>query len=126
MRKTAAAAAEADAEARLRIGKAKLEGEEKHIAFPESGSSVAVSERFKIKLRLSSVVTSGVPKTMDTRKTDLNQKRANNYFRENGNVAAASCQPALAASKACNYEGALGETKPKIEWTCRADPAASS
>ena len=67
---------------------------------------------------------------MDTRKTDLNQKYANAYFRENGNVAAASCQPALAASKAFNYESALGETKPKIEWTCRADPglhpAASS
>ena len=67
---------------------------------------------------------------MDTRKTDLSQKCANDYFRENGNVAAASCQPALAASKAFNYESALGETKPNIDWTCRADPglrpAASS
>ena len=67
---------------------------------------------------------------MDTRKTDLNQKCANDYFRENGNVAAASCQPALAASKACNYESAFGETKTEIEWTCHADPglrpAASS
>ena len=91
---------------------------------------MAVSERFKNKLRLSSVVTCGVPKTMDTRKTNLNQKCANDYFCENGNVAAASCQPALAASKAFNYESALGETKSKIEWTCRADPglrpAASS
>ena len=55
---------------------------------------------------------------MDTCKTDLNQKCANDYFRENGKVAAASCQPALAASKAFNYESTLGETKPKIEWTC--------
>ena len=59
---------------------------------------------------------------MDTRKTNRNQKCANDYFCENGNVTAASCQPTLAASKACNYESALGETKPKIEWTCRADP----
>ena len=28
----------------------------------------------------------------------------------------------MAASKAFNYESALGETKPKVEWTCRADP----
>ena len=126
----AAAAAELDAEARLRIGEAKHETEEKYIALPESGSSVAVSERFKNKLRLSSVVTSSVHKTTDTRKTDLNQKCANDYFCKNGNVSAASCQPALAASKAFNYKNASGEIKPKIEWTCRADPglrpAASS
>ena len=35
---------------------------------------------------------------------------------------AASCQPALAASKAFNYESTLGETKSKIEWTCCAEP----
>ena len=63
---------------------------------------------------------------MDTRKTNRNQKCANDYFCENGNVTAASCQPTLAASKACNYESALGETKPKIEWTCRADPGLRS
>ena len=67
---------------------------------------------------------------MDIRKNDLNRKFANVDFRENGNITAASCQPALAASKAFNHESALGETKPKIEWTCRADPgfrpAASS
>ena len=79
--------------------------------FLKAGSSVAVSERFKNKLRLSSVVISGVHKTTDTRKTDLNQKCENNYFCKNGNVAAASCQPASAASKAFNYESALGETK---------------
>ena len=54
---------------------------------------------------------------MNTCKTDLNQKRANDYFGKNGNVAAVSCQPALAASKPFNYESSLGETKPKIEWT---------
>ena len=90
--------------------------------FLKAGSSVAVSERFKNKLRLSSVVISGVHKTTDTRKTDLNQKCENNYFCKNGNVAAASCQPASAASKAFNYESALGETKPKIGYTCRVDP----
>ena len=115
-------AAAAEAEARLQIGEAKLEAEEKYIAFFESGSSVAVSGKFKNKLCLSSVVTSGVLKTMNTRKTDLNQKCANDYVCENGNVVAASCQPTLAASKAFNYESAIGETKPKIEWTCRADP----
>ena len=62
-------------------------------------------------LRLSSVVTSGVPKTMDTQKTDLNQKCANACFRENGNVAAASCRPALAASKAFDYESAFGAVR---------------
>ena len=62
-----AAAVEPDAEARLRIGEAKLEAEEKYIALSESGSSVAVSERFKNKLCLSSVVTFGVHKTTDTR-----------------------------------------------------------
>ena len=65
---------------------------------------------------------------MDTRKTDLNQKSVD--FRETDNVAAVSCQPALTASKTFNYVSVLGETKPKIEWACRADtrlrPAASS
>ena len=104
-----------DAESRLRIGKARLEAEEKYIAFSQSGSLVAVSGRYKNKLCLSNVVISGVPKTMDTRKTDPNGKCAIVDFRENGSVAAASCQPALAASKAFNYEIALGETKFKIE-----------
>ena len=108
------AKAKADAEARLRIGKAKLKAKEKYIALSECGSSVAVSERFKNKLRFSSVVTSGILKTMDTRKTDLNQKRANDYFCKNGNVEAASCQLALAASKAFNYESAVGEIKLKF------------
>ena len=58
-----AAAAEADAEARLRIGEAKFEVEEKYIALSESGLSVAVSRRYKDKLRVSSVVTFGAPKT---------------------------------------------------------------
>ena len=40
----------------------------------------------------------------DTCKTDLNQKCANVYFHQNGNIAAASCQPALAVSKTFNYE----------------------
>ena len=62
------------------------------------------------------------PKTIDTHKTNLNQKFANVDFCESGNVAVTSCQPALAASKAFDYESALGETKSKIEWTCRADP----
>ena len=112
---SAAAAAEADAEARLRIGEVKLVAEEKYIALSESGSSVAVSGRYKNKLCLSSVVTSGVPKIINPCETDQNRKFANVDFRENDNVAAASCQPALAASKAFNYESALGETKPKIQ-----------
>ena len=103
----AAAAAKADPEARLRIKEAKLGAKEKCIALSQSGSSVTVSGRYKNKLRLGSVVTSGVPKTMDTRKTDLNLKFAKDYFRENGNVEAASCQPALAASKTFNYESAF-------------------
>ena len=118
----AAAAAETDVEARLRIGEANLEAEEKYIALSESGSSVTVSERYKNKLRLSSVVTSGVHKTIDTRKTDLNRKCANVGFREDGIFTAANCQPAVAASKIFNYESALGETKSKLERTCRADP----
>ena len=126
--KANAAVAEADAEARLRIGKAKLKAEEKYIALSESSLAMAVSG--KHKFRLISVVTSGVSKTIDTRKADLNRKCPSVYFCENGNVATASCQPALAASKAFNYESALGETKPEIERTYRADPglgpAASS
>ena len=86
----AASTAEADAEARLRMGKAKLEAEEKYTALSESGSSVAVSGGFEHKLRLSNVVASGVPKTMDTRKTDLNRKCVDVDCRESGNVAAAS------------------------------------
>ena len=111
----AAAAAEADTEARLRIGEVKLVAEEKYIALSESGSSVAVSGRYKNKLCLSCVVTSGVPKIINPCETDQNRKFANVDFRENDNVAAASCQPASAASKAFNYESALGETKPKIQ-----------
>ena len=91
---------------------------------------MTVSDRYKNKLCLSSVVTSGVPKTIDTRKTNLNRKCANVDFREDGIFMAANCQPAVAASKIFNYESAFGETKPKIERTCRADPglhpAASS
>ena len=67
---------------------------------------------------------------MDNRKTDLNRKCAMLIFNESVNVAAASYQPALAASKAFNYESAFGETKPKVERSCPADtgwrPAASS
>ena len=72
---------------------------------------MVVSGRYKHKLCLSSVVTSGVPKTMDTRKPDLDPKFANLNFGESGNVAAASCQPALAASKA--FTGAM------VQWLNR-------
>ena len=60
----------------------------------------------EIKTRLCSVVALGVTKIMDIRKTDLNLKCENVGFRESGNVAAASCQPALAASKAFGHESA--------------------
>ena len=82
---------------------------------------MAILGKYKHKLRLSSVVASGISKTMDTRKTDFNRKCANVDFCENGNVAAASCQQALAASKAFDYESALGETKPKVKRTCHGD-----
>ena len=117
----AAAAAEADAEARLRIGEAKNEAEEKYIALSESSSSVAVSGRYKNKLRLISVVTSGVPKTIDTRKTDLNEKIENFDFCYKSNVAVASCQLDLAANKAFYYEISLEENKTKIERNCPAN-----
>ena len=51
-------------------------------------------------------------------------------FCESDIVAAVSYQPALAASEAFSYGSALGETKPRVARTCRADlglpPAASS
>ena len=119
---TAAAPAQADAEARLQAGVAKLVAEEKCIALSESGSSVAVYGRYEHKLCLSSVVASGVPKIMNTRKTDLNRKCVNANFRESDNVAAASCRPTWSASEAFGYTSALGGTTPKVERTCSADP----
>ena len=101
--KADAAAADAYAKARLRIGETKLKAEEKYIALSVGGPSMAVSGRHKHKLRLNNVVTSGVPKTMDTCKTDLNRKCVNVNFCESVNVAAASGQPALAVSKTFNY-----------------------
>ena len=120
-----------DAEAKLRIGKSKLEAADKYIALSESGSSVAVSGRYKRKICHSSIVASSVPETIDTGRTDINGKCENADFRESGNVAAASSQPAWAASKACcfirfwqfsfTYGSALEETTLKVERTCLAD-----
>ena len=75
---------------------------------------MAVSCRYEDKLCLSSVVVSGVPKTVGNRRTDLNGKCAKFDFRESDDV-----HPVLPVSEVFGYGSALWEPNQK---TCRANP----